>query len=162
MVSQSVKVLLLPGTKDPGVYDDLVKMLKARYDKPRKLHAMYCRTLAGLPACKNTSEDLLAGGDRLHKAVAGLVGLGQIDVYSIATSLGADTLPPTLKTEWETVTKDQKGVPPVEELVAFMREKSDSICTLGKKGEPAFSQRCRRGVGLIHLQTTSPKCQCMW
>ena len=75
------------------------------------------------------------------------MGLGQIDVHSIATSLGADTLPPTLKTEWETVTKRQKGVPPVEELVAFMREKSDSICTLGKKGEPAFLPKVQKGGG---------------
>ena len=139
VVSQSVKELLLPGAKYPGKYDSLVAMLRSRYDKPRKLHAMFCEKLASLPACRNTAEDLLEGGDRLHKLVDGLVILGQIDIHSIATSLGVATLPVALQTEWNTLTKGQKGVPPVEELITFMREKSDSMCSVGKKtGEPAL------------------------
>ena len=88
IVSPSLKELLLPTSKDPGVYAELVAMLKRRYDKPRKLHQLHSRALAELPVCRNTAEDLLAGGDRLHKAVAGLVDLGQADVHSIGTSLG--------------------------------------------------------------------------
>ena len=162
ITSQSVKELLLPESRDPGVYDELVKMLKRRYDKPRKLHQMYCKTLAELPVCRNNADELLAGGDRLHKVVAGLVSLGQIDVYSIATSLGVATLPPLLQSEWETLTKDQKGVPHVDQLVSFMRERSDAVCTLDKKGEPASISKVKKGVGLAHLQPTSPRCQYMW
>ena len=83
IVSPSLKELLLPTSKDPGVYAALVAMLKRRYDKPRKLHQLHSRALAELPVCRNTADDLLAGGDRLHKAVAGLVDLGQADVHSL-------------------------------------------------------------------------------
>ena len=128
ITSQDLKDLLMPTSKDPGVYQQVVLMLKDRYDKPRKLHELYSRNLADLPVCRNTAEDLLAGGDRLYKAVAGLVDLGQFDVNTIGTSLGVCTLPPTLQTEWETLTQDQVKVPPVSELIAFMRKKSSNIC----------------------------------
>ena len=148
---------LLPESKDPGVYEELVKMLKRRYDKPRKLHQMHCKTLAELPVCRNNAEELLAGGDRLHKVVAGLVSLGQIDIYSIATSLGVATLPPSLQSEWETLTKEQKGVPHVDQLVSFMRERSDAVCTLDKKGEPASLPKVQKGGGARPPPTHKPK-----
>ena len=123
MGTANLKELLLPTSKDPARYSELITMLKKRYDKPRKLHHLHSRALAELPTCKNTAEDLLAGGDRLHKAVAVLVDLDQSDVHSIGTSLGVSTLPPVLQTEWETLTQGQEQVPPVEQLIAFMRQK---------------------------------------
>ena len=157
VVSQTVKDLLLPGSKDPGVYDGLVKMLHRRYDKPRKLHELYCERLVNLPMCKGTAEDLLAAGDRLHKLVDGLVTLGQTDIQSIATSLDVATLPIPLQTEWNTLTKGQKGVPSIEEFITFLREKSDSMCSLTRKGEGGHSSRVQKGGGAQSASTYRPK-----
>ena len=108
MANQAVKNLLLPPTSSPDIYDKLIIMLQDRYNKPRKLHELYCERLATLPAC---AEDLLAGGDRLQVLVDGILALGLTDINSIATSLGVATLPTTLQSEWNTQTKGQKGVP---------------------------------------------------
>ena len=151
IVSPSLKELLLPTSKDPGVYAELVAMLKRGYDKPRKLHQLHSRTLAELPVCRNTAEDLLAGGDRLHKAVAGLVDLGKADVHSIGTSLGVSTLPPILQTEWETLTQEQEKVPPVDELIAFMRQSLPISVQWPRRGILPPSQRSRREVGHAHF-----------
>ena len=126
-------------------------MLKRGYDKPRKLHQLHSRTLAELPVCRNTAEDLLAGGDRLHKAVAGLVDLGKADVHSIGTSLGVSTLPPILQTEWETLTQEQEKVPPVDELIAFMRQSLPISVQWPRRGILPPSQRSRREVGHAHF-----------
>ena len=47
-------------------------------------------------------------------------------------------------------------MPPVDELIAFMRQKSSNICTVAKKGDPApLSKEQKRGGTLPPL--TKPK-----
>ena len=137
MSTSKLKDLLMPSTKNPSRYEDLVVMLQERYDKPRKLHTFHSKALVDLPICRNTAEELLDQADRLQRLVDGLTDLGQWDIHSIATSIGVPTLPPVLQTEWETLTQDEVQVPPVKKLINFMRKKSSNICQLGKKGDPA-------------------------
>ena len=137
MKTPALKSLLVTNSKNQDIYLELLETLQKRYDLPRKLHILHSRVLADLSVCKNQAEDLLEGADRIHKAVAGLMDLEQWDVKSIATSLGVNTLPSVLRTEWETLTEKEKAVPNVDRLVEFMRQKAANISHVAKKGDPA-------------------------
>ena len=73
--------------------------------------------------------------------------------------MGVATLPTTLQAEWNTQTRSQKGVPPVSELIAFMRDRSDALSSLTKKGD---SHKVQKGVGLTPHLPTRLRLQCMW
>ena len=76
---------------------------------------------------KATCSDINAFADKLSQAVSGLLHTGQFDGPSIITSLCVSSLNRTLQVEWELHTKEHKDVPPIQELITFVRQRADAL-----------------------------------
>ena len=107
-----------------GRYREAIETLKQRFDKPRELHQEYCRRLAELPPIQNSPDQLNRTAYTVSNTVAGLRRSGQDTIDSIATSLVVSILPKDLRTEWETKTESELGVPKIDQWVAFIRKKA--------------------------------------
>ena len=108
----------------PGRYDEAIRVLMERYNRPRQVHQIYCQQLVNLPPIQGTSAEISRSVDTVFSAVTGLRGSEQGSTDYIATSLVASILPEQLRTEWESKTEDIKGVPHIDKWIAFMRKKA--------------------------------------
>ena len=87
MDDQSLKRLLSDSVGGEDFYENMVTVLQKRFDTPREIHVIHCRTLADLQPIKAKQKELRKLADTLFSAVTGIDRLGQSDVNSIATSL---------------------------------------------------------------------------
>ena len=143
MEDPALKELLCCETSDPGFYSSILAVLQKRFDQPRKLHSVYCRTLADLQPVKHTANDLSQVADTVFAAVTGIKRQGQDTIEALATSLVSSKV---LRTEWETLTEKSKEVPDIFQWVDFVRQKA-SNASLEQKGESAahISEQKRGG-----------------
>ena len=121
MEDPALKELLCCEMNDPGFYTSMLAVLRKRFDQPRKLHSVYCRTLADLQPVKHTAHDLSQVADTVFAAVTGIARQGQATIQAIATSLVSSVLPKQLRMEWETLTEKSKDVPDIFQWVEFVR-----------------------------------------
>ena len=119
---------------EPGRYDEAVKYLTQRFNRPRELHAIHCIALATLPAIKGSPAELSATADSLHSAVSGLRRTGFTSLDQIATSLAVSVLPDSLRQLWENLTAAQKDVPNVDDFIEFLRTKATMANKVQKVG----------------------------
>ena len=145
MSNPALQDLLCTESEDPDVYTDIMGVLQKRFDQPRKLHAIYCRTLADLQPAKNQAQDLTRLADTLFSAVTGIRRLGQHTIEAVATSLAVTALPTTLRTEWETLTEKEREVPEVDKLITFMRQKASNVSHVTKTEAAPHSREQKKG-----------------
>ena len=93
----------------------MIEVLRKRFDKPRDLHIIHCRTLADLLPVKHNKQELSQVADTVFTAVTGIIRQGQENIKAIATSLAVSVLPKQLRTEWENKTETSKQVPDIFE-----------------------------------------------
>ena len=109
-----------------GRYPEVIAYLKQRFDRPRELHSIHCKTLAELQPIKGSNSELSQAVDTVFAAVTGLIRHGQSTINHIATSLVVPILPKQLRQEWETKTEEQKEVPDIFDWIEFVRKKATS------------------------------------
>ena len=68
MDDPTLQDLLCCETDDGDFYGDIIEFLRKRFDKPRDLHAIDCRTLADLQPVKFNKQDLNQVADKLSQA----------------------------------------------------------------------------------------------
>ena len=146
-----------------GRYPEVVAYLKERFDQPRELHRIYCRTLADLQPIKGTQPELTQATDAVFAAVTGLIRHGQESIKAIATSLVVSILPKQLRTEWETKTEEEKNVPDVFDWIKFVRTKAINAGREQKTFPSHHPQEPKRpnrlptkSKGAAHVAVTQP------
>ena len=141
----------------PGRYQDTIKYLKSRYDRPRELHQTYCKQLVDIPAAKNTPEDLSRLADAVFAAVEGIRRGGQASIDYIATSLVASVLPQGLRLQWENKTEDERQVPQVDKWIEFVRQKALNASQAQKSSSATSTQPPKESKRSQRSQVKSEK-----
>ena len=126
MDDPALQDLLCCETEGGDFYGEMIEVLSKRFDKPRDLHVIHCRTLADLQPVRHNKQDLNQLADTVFTAITGILRNGQENIKAVATSLVVSVLPKQLRTEWETKTETSKQVPDIFEWIEFVRQKSSN------------------------------------
>ena len=105
-------------------YNTVVTMLQNQFDRPRLMHKIYVDQLLGIGQVKPFKSSILDCANTLQSVWDGLSRSGQCDAASIFTTVAENLLPKELRIRWEDETITSKKVPPVQQLIEFMRLRS--------------------------------------
>ena len=128
---------------EPGRYEEAIKYLTSRFDRPRELHAIHSIAIASLLPIKGSPSELSATADSLHAAISGLRRSGFTSVDHMATSLAVSVLPNSLRQLWEDKTEEVEGVPNVDMLIDFLRKKA-TMADKSQKSGASFTPQQKR------------------
>ena len=121
------QLLLHSPSESPDMYLEVVKELHLRFNRTREIHRNLAQSLLNLPTAKQTRVDLRRLVDMVKRTIDSLKATGHYDIDTFLTSLVYLTLPPRLQTLWEQNSKKEKGVPPVAQLLTFIREHAETL-----------------------------------
>ena len=121
------QTLLHSPQETPDFYDEVVKSLKARFNRTKEIHRNLVQTLVGLQLVKNTRVDLRKRVDEIKHSISSIQHTGHYDVQSVLTSMVYHTLPVKFQTLWEQHTKKVKGVTPIDDLLAFLGDHAETL-----------------------------------
>ena len=110
---------------EDGIYHIMVKELQRRYDRPRVMHRKYVETMKSLTTIKPTRAVYAQLADTLDNTLKGFIRLKGENCRQIMTTMAECVLPNTAKHYWSERTIKCRDVPPVEELIEFLRERAD-------------------------------------
>ena len=170
-----VQLLLHSPTETPEMYLEVVQELKARFNKTREIHRHLTKALLDLPSPKQTRVDLRRLADTVKRTMDSLKATKHYDLDSFLTSLVYLILPPRLQTLWEQNSKKEKGVPPVTQLLTFIRKHAETLPSTQSSSHPSSDkpvetpgkknprksdrkqdQQSPRPRGNVHLVAPSP------
>ena len=109
-----------------GFYDEMVKELQERFDKPREMHRIYVDNLINMEPVKATQSSITAFADHVCESLDGLERLKQADFTYVATSMVASYLPEKIRMAWEEKIEESRQVPSARDLIKFLRRKADN------------------------------------
>ena len=122
-----LQLLLHSPAETTDFYLEVVQELKERFDKTREIHKLLSRTLADLSSPKQTRTDLRKLVDLVKRTMSSLKATKQYDMDSFLSSIMFSILPSRLQTSWAQHTKKEKGVPPIGQLLLFLREHAETL-----------------------------------
>ena len=127
-----LQLLLHSPAETSDFYLEVVEELKERFDKTREIHKLLSRTLADLTSPKQTRADLRKLVDLVVKrTISSLKATGQYDIDSILSSIVFSILPSRLQTTWAQHSMKQKKVPPISQLLTFLRDHAETLPSTG-------------------------------
>ena len=106
-------------------YSTAIKLLQDRFNKPRIIHRQCCESLKNIPTNTNSRASLTDLADKLQHILTGLTRLESLGASEILTSMAEMSMNKELKHEWLTHTSKLTTTPPVEKVIAFIRERAD-------------------------------------
>ena len=121
------QTLLHSPQETPDFYDEVVKALKARFNRTKEIHRNLVQAVVSLPTVKSTRVDLRKRVDELKHSISSIQHTGHYDIQSVLTSMVYLTLPTKLQTLWEQHTKKVKGVTPIDDLLAFLSDHAETL-----------------------------------
>ena len=134
---------LFNGVKNEHHYSEVVRRLHERYDKPKKIHAIYCNRLQQTSMVKHNKQDMQTFLDQAQHTVIGLEATGQCSSDAIITNMLLQRLPRVDKEAWMQLTLSETTIRPPQELFQFISGRIDMIDagltdpdSLSKGGEP--------------------------
>ena len=143
-------------------YEKVVAGLQDQFDRPREVHRIHVDNVMKMQPVKATRSSLMACATTLQGSIDGLTRLKQADAHSIFTTMVEPLLPEKVKNQWEEMTVDKKTVPPVEELIAFLRKRSampqyaEKIPSSTPSAEKKPFKQQNRHKGSVHVASSSP------
>ena len=126
-----LQLLLHSPAETSDFYEEVVEELKERFEKTREIHKLLTRTLVDLSSPKQTRSDLRKLVDLVKRTINSLKATKQYDVDSFLSSLVFSVLPSRLQTSWSQQTKKEKKVPPISQLLTFLREHAETLPASG-------------------------------
>ena len=126
-----LQLFLHSPAETPDFYLEVVEELKERFNKTREIHKLLCRTLADLPITKQTRTDLRRLVDLVKRTISSLKATSQYDMDSFLSSIVVSVLPSRLQTSWAQHTRKDKGVPPITQLLSYLREHAETLPSTG-------------------------------
>ena len=119
-----IQLLLHSPTETPDMYLDVVQELKTRFNKTREIHRHLTKSLVSTPSPKQTRVELRRLADTVKRTIDSLKSTKYYDLDSFMIYL---ILPSRLQTLWDQHTKKDKGVPPVQQLLLFIRDHAETL-----------------------------------
>ncbi len=107
-----------------GAYSLIVAELHSRFDQPRTIHRKYCDDLKNLTKNNDSRTGMIRFADNLSNILNGFVRLKAEDCRQFITTMAEPHLSKTLRDGWNLHTEKRKDIPPVEELIAYIKMKS--------------------------------------
>ena len=131
IVDPELQLLLHSPAETTDFYLEVVEELKERFNKTREIHKLLSRTLADLPSPKQTRADLRRLVDLVKRTMSSMKATKQYDMDSYLSSIVFSILPSRLQTSWAQHTKKDKKVPPISQLLLFLREHAETLPSSG-------------------------------
>ena len=139
MLDQSLKSTI----SDLGIHDkaykDAVNLLQERFNKPRIVHRQCCEALKNIPTDHNNRISLTSLADKGQHILTSLTRLKTLGASEILTSILELSVSKELKHEWLSHTAALTTTPPVEKIIAFIRQKADQA--EGEEIQPISEQQ---------------------
>ena len=126
MKDKALQRTLTRFSEGPDAYDQAVKELQSRFDKPKHMHRLYLKNVTTLSPVKAIQSELTAFVDTVQETLDGLRRLKQVDLESVLTSLCSEFLPEKIRLAWEDSTESCRTVAPVTEFLDFVRRNADN------------------------------------
>ena len=154
----ALQLLMNSPLEGPDTYQDLVDELKDRFQKKKEIHQAVVKTITTIFSPKYTRADLRLFYDTLKTSITNLKSTSHYDIESFLSSLAYSILPNKLQILWDQATKTQKGVLPVTDLLAFIKDHAETLPAAAthpaEKTAPAKRREPPKGRNSVH--TTSP------
>ena len=122
-----LQALLHSPTESEDMYVSVVAELKDRFNKTREIHAHLVDSLIKLSTPKQTRIDLRRIVDSIKRTIDSLKHTEHYNLDAFLSSLVYLILPQRLQTLWDQHTKKDKGVPPVLNLLKFIKEHAETL-----------------------------------
>ena len=145
--------LLYRSSSSPTQYGD--QPLIARYDRKHLIHKNYSLALANCNfITKGTEEEIRSLVDTAEHNLSGLKETGQGDLNTFLTSIFETKLPKRLHESWREYSKDSKTVPPIQDLLKFLKEKMDTLpeathCAVAKMEHKLESRKPKTSIQAV-------------
>ena len=123
----SLQMLLNSPIETPDTYPDLVAEMKQRFEKPREIHRAIIKQMTSLSSPKFTRTSLRIWYDSLKCGIANLKASKHYDLDAFLSSYFYSALPPKLQTLWDQETRKEKGVPPILQLLDFVKGQAETL-----------------------------------
>ena len=108
-------------TKSSDHYDEAVKVLQERYNRPRQIHQTHVRRIVEAPPLKDGSgKEIRALHDLVVQHLRALKSLGHEPSQAFITSLLEMKLDSVTMFEWQRHTQEHNDVPDYQELLDFL------------------------------------------
>ena len=118
---KTAKNLIAGLTKSSDHYDEAVKCLQERYDRPRQIHQTHVRRIVEAPPLKDGSgKEIRALHDLVVQHLRALKSLGHEPSQAFITSLLEMKLDSTTMFEWQRHSQEHTDVPDYQELLDFL------------------------------------------
>ena len=157
----ALQLLMNSPLEGPDTYQDLVDELKDRFQKKKEIHQAIVKTITSISSPKYTRADLRLFYDTMKTSIANLKSTSHYDIESFLSSLAYSTLPSKLQILWDQATKAQKGVLPIVELLAFIKDHAETLpastTTPVERTAPAKKkEQPARGRNNVHTTSSAP------
>ena len=123
----SLQMLLNAPIETPDTYPDLVAEMKERFEKPREVHRAITRQITELSHPKFTRSSLRIWYDSMKCSISNLKASKHYDIDSFLSSYCYSSLPTKLQTLWDQETRKEKGVPPILQLLDFVKGQAETL-----------------------------------
>ena len=158
------------------MYVTVIAELKDRFNKTREIHAHLADSLIKLSTPKQTRVDLRRMTDMVKRTIDSLKHTEHYNLDAFLSSLVYLVLPQRLQTLWDQHTKKDKGVPPVLNLLKFLKEHAETLPSVitppsekpseqkknPRKQEHKPSYQNQRGKPAVHSVSPAPyKWECL-
>ena len=155
----ALQLLMNSPLEGPDTYQDLVDELKDRFQKKKEIHQAVVKTITTIFSPKYTRADLRLFYDTLKTSITNLKSTSHYDIESFLSSLAYSILPNKLQILWDQATKTQKGVLPVTDLLAFIKDHAETLPAAAthpaEKPAPAKKEQFK-GRNSVHTTSTAP------
>ena len=121
------RALLDTGDEKPGMYQEIVAVLKERFNRTREVHRNLSQRLIQLGNVKPTRTDLRKFVETARTTITSLKHSGHYDLDAFLTSILYLNLPVKLQTLWEQHSRKDKGVPPVQKFLTFISDHAETL-----------------------------------
>ena len=144
----------------PEQHDGLISDLRKKYDKKRVIHQHHVMSLVNCPPVRQGSyKELSSWVETYRLNMTSLKNTKRYDLGSFLTSLATTQLPKNLTELWKFHSKENPGVPDIDELLDFMSDYADAtegsilISTNSEPREPIKKPK----AAVYKVQSSQPR-----
>ena len=121
------------------MYVTVIAELKERFSKTREIHAHLTDAVLKLATPKQTRVDLRRSVDSFKRTIDTLKQTEHYNLDAFLSSRYYLALPQKLQTLWDQHTKKEKGVPPINKLLQFVKDHAETLPAVLNNSQPSSS-----------------------
>ena len=150
---RTAKSLIAGLTKSSDHYDEAVKCLQERYDRPRQIHQTHVRRIVeATPLKDGTGREIRALHDLVVQHLRALKSLGHEPSQAFIMSLLEMKLDPKAMFEWQRHSQAHTDVPEYQELLDFLNLRAQAAEASTEK------KRVSKPVNSMVISTSTDNC----